>query len=183
VATPDIDLPAPVDDGAADHLPGARLPSIELPASDGRRVRLDDLPPRAVVFVYPAIGGPGREELLDEWTAIPGARGCTAEVCSFRDELRGFEGQGAALFGLSSEPASSQREHVEQLGLPYLLLSDEQLRLSDSPGLPTFDFQGRRYFKRLTLMVVDATIEAALYPVFPPNAAAAQALGWLPERP
>jgi hypothetical protein len=49
--------------------------------------------------------------------------------------------------------------------------------------LPTFDFHGRRYFKRLTLIVIDATIEAALYPVFPPERAAGQALGWLGERP
>ena len=178
-----IDLPAPEDDGAADHLPGAPLPGIELPATDGRRIRLDELPPRAVVFVYPAIGGPGREELLDEWTAIPGARGCTPEACSFRDELGGFEAQGFAVFGLSSQSSSSQRQHVEELPLPYPLLSDEQLRLSASPGLPTFDFQGCRYFKRLTLVVVEAIIEAALYPVFPPDRGAAQALAWLREHP
>jgi hypothetical protein len=28
-------LPVPVDDGAADHLPGARVPDLELPTSDG----------------------------------------------------------------------------------------------------------------------------------------------------
>jgi peroxiredoxin len=178
-----IDLPAPEDDGAADHLPGAPLPGIKLLATDGRRIRLDELPPLAVVFVCPAIGGPGREELLDEWTAIPGARGCTPEACSFRDELGGFESQGFPVFGLSSQSSASQREHVSRLALPYPLLSDKQLRLSDRPGLPTFDFQGRRYFKRLTLVVVEAVVEAALYPVFPPDRGAAQALGWLREHP
>ena len=29
------DLPAPADDGAADHLPGAAVPDIELTATDG----------------------------------------------------------------------------------------------------------------------------------------------------
>ena len=34
------DLPAPTDDGAADHLTGMSLPAIELEATDGRRVAL-----------------------------------------------------------------------------------------------------------------------------------------------
>jgi hypothetical protein len=34
------DLPIPVDDGACDHLPGRRLPSLSLPATDGRMVDL-----------------------------------------------------------------------------------------------------------------------------------------------
>ena len=49
-------LPAPADDGAADHLPGRRLPAVELPASDGRLVRLDELPARSVVLVVPPFG-------------------------------------------------------------------------------------------------------------------------------
>jgi hypothetical protein len=32
------DLPVPYDDGAADHLRGASLPSIALPATDGTAV-------------------------------------------------------------------------------------------------------------------------------------------------
>ncbi|MPZ87979.1 MAG: redoxin family protein [Nitriliruptorales bacterium] len=176
-----IDLPAPEDDGAADHLPGRRLPAIVLPASDGRRVRLDELPARSLVFVYPGIDGPGRDDLLEEWTAIPGARGCTSEACSFRDELAGFQAAGVEVLGLSSQSSSSQRDHVRRLGLPYPLLSDEPLRLSEELGLPTFDFHGRRCFKRLTLIVGEAIIEAALYPVFPPDQGAAQALRWLDQ--
>lgn len=178
-----LDLPVPDDDGAADHLPGKRLPAIELPASDGRSVRLDELPTRSLVFVYPGIGGPGRDDLLEEWTAVPGARGCTPEACSFRDELAGFQAAGVAVFGLASQSSSSQREHVQQLELSYPLLSDERLQLSETLALPTFDFHGHRYFKRLTLITAEARIEAVLYPVFPPDEAAAQALRWLTRHP
>jgi peroxiredoxin len=50
-------------------------------------------------------------------------------------------------------------------------------------GLPTFDFHGKVYFKRITLIVSEGRIEAALYPVFPPDKAADQALAWLAENP
>src|SRR5258708_3789266 len=121
-------LPVPEPDGAADRLRGSRLPAIALPASDGQRVRLDELGGRAVVFVYPGIGGPGRDDLLDEWTAIPGALGCTPEACGIRDEFAGFGAAGVHVFGLSTQSPSSQIEHVRDLALPYPLLSDAQLR-------------------------------------------------------
>lgn len=180
-----LDLPVPDDDGAADHVAGMRLPAIALPTSDGGKVSLDDLTTRSVVFVYPGIGGYlARDDRLEEWTAIPGARGCTAEACSFRDELTAFRELGVRVLGLAAEDSEDQREHVQRLGLPYPLLSDDSLELSDAPlGLPTFEFHDRRYFKRLTLVVSQGMIEAALYPVFPPDQGAAQALTWLSEHP
>ena len=46
-----VDLPVPEDDRAADHLPGASLPEIGLPATDGETVVLSCLPgPRTVVY-------------------------------------------------------------------------------------------------------------------------------------
>jgi peroxiredoxin len=178
---PSVELPEPHDDGAADHLLGRRLPAIELPASDGGAVRLDALPGRTVIFVHPAIGGPGRDDQLDDWTAIPGARGCTPEACGFRDELDAFRAVDVDVLGLSGQDSSTQREHAAELGLSYPLASDETLRLAEEPALPTFEFDGRRYYRRLTLIVNEGAIEAALYPVFPPAQAAAQALAWLAE--
>jgi peroxiredoxin len=175
------ELPEPHDDGAAAHLPRRHLPATEMPASDGRMLRLDALPRRSVIFVYPAIGGPGRKDRLADWTAVPGARGCTPEACSFRDELAEFHAAGIDVFGLSGQNSSSQRKHVDQLGLNYPLVSDEALQLADEPGLPTFDFDGRCYYKRLTLIVRRGTIEAALYPIFPPDDAAAQAVRWISQ--
>ena len=175
-------LPVPEDDGAADHLPGMRMPQLELPSNSGRRVLLDSLVAPAVIFVHPSIGGIDAA-LLAEWTAIPGARGCTPEACSFRDERTGFRAAGADVIGLSSQPTAVQSEAVNKLQLPYSLLSDEDLKLAQLLRLPTFEFHGHTYFRRLTLIVWDATIQAALYPVFPPDQAARQALGWLEAHP
>jgi peroxiredoxin len=174
------ELPPPHDDGATAHLPGIELPTIELPSTEGGQVVLSDLVARAVVFVYPSIGGIDAA-LLDEWTAIPGARGCTPEACGFRDQLGALRAAGADLVGLSGQSREQQRNAVERLGLSYPLLSDERLMLATSLALPTFDFHGRRYYKRVTLIVFQGRIEAALYPVFPPDQAAEQALGWLAE--
>jgi peroxiredoxin len=175
-------LPPPSDDGATVHLPGMQLPAIDLPSTDGGRVALSDLVARTVVFVYPSIGGID-DALLDEWTAIPGARGCTPEACGFRDQLGSFRSARVDVLGLSGQLAGQQRDAVDRLRLPYPLLSDERLQLADSLGLPTFEFHGQTYFKRVTLVVSQGRVEAALYPVFPPDQASERALTWLAQNP
>jgi peroxiredoxin len=174
------DLPPPRDDGAAAHLPGSRMPAIELPSTDGLSIRLSDLEERTVLFVFPSIGGID-DARLEEWTAIPGARGCTQEACDFRDRLHVFEPAGADVLGLSGQSLDELGNAIERLRLPYPLLSDEGLSLATSLRLPTFEFRGSRYFKRITLITSEGRVEAALYPVFPPDQAAEQALTWLAE--
>jgi peroxiredoxin len=175
-------LPPPADDGASAHLAGARLPAIELPSTAGGPFRPSEVMKRAVMFVYTSIRT-GDDPLLEEWTAIPGARGCTPEACAFRDQRGEFRAAGVDVLGLSGQSPVGQRDSVERLHLSYPLVSDERLQLAASPGLPTFDFRGTTYFKRVTLVVWEGTIEAALYPVFPPDRAADQALAWLAENP
>ena len=94
-------------------------------------------------------------------------------------QLASFRSAPAAVLGFSGQPSGQQRDAVERLHLPYPLLSDERLELAAAPGLPTFEFHGRTYYKRLTLIVSEGRIEAALYPVFPADQAAEQALAWL----
>jgi len=172
------DLPAPDDDGAADHLPGTRLPPLALPATDGTDVRLGQLPGLSVVFAYPRTGRPGEEPPGGEagWNAIPGARGCTPEACSFRDERARFAERGARIFGLSTQDTDYQREAVERLHLPYPILSDADLALTRALELPTFAVEGMTLIRRLTLIVRDGVIADVVYPVFPPDRGAALAL-------
>lgn len=66
-------LPAPLQDGACDHLPGRPLPRLSLPSTSGRSVDLEGAW-RAVIFVYPRTGVPG-QPTPDGWDAVPGARG------------------------------------------------------------------------------------------------------------
>src|SRR5262245_52704515 len=118
------DLPAPVDDGAARHLTGLKLPSLALAATDGSRVDLAALKGRTIVYTCPRTGVPG-QPLPDGWDAIPGARGCTPQSCSFRDHSAELKRLGVAhLFGLSTQDTAYQREAVERLHLPFAILSD-----------------------------------------------------------
>ena len=86
------------------------MPAIALVATDGSRVDLSALPGRTVVYVYPRTGRPG-QPLPDGWDAIPGARGCTPQSCSFRDHFDELRRLGVAhVFGLSTQDTDYQRE-------------------------------------------------------------------------
>src|SRR2546423_5420810 len=133
-------LPVPVDDGAADHLVGSRLPALALPATDGRSVRLDrEGTPWLIVYAYPKTGRPGEPELTPDWDQIPGARGCTPESCGFRDHHAELLELGAEVFGLSTQTTKDQRELVERIGLPFAVLSDADLQFTRALKLPTFE--------------------------------------------
>jgi len=177
------DLPVPLDDGAARHLPGMRLPDLALPATDGSSVNLSKLDGRTVIYAYPRTGRPGAQ-LPTGWDAIPGARGCTPQSCGFRDHHADLQRAGVThLFGLSTQDTAYQREAAERLHLPFALLSDEKLALARALRLPTFEVDGMTLLKRLTLVIDEGTIVHALYPVFPPDKSAADTLAWLSSQP
>ena len=172
-------LPVPEDDGAVRHLIAMQLPSRPLPATDGTQVDLAKLAGRTVVYIYPRTGRPGVPP-PDGWDAIPGARGCTPQSCSFRDHFAQLKSLGVAhLFGLSTQDTDYQREAVDRLHLPFAILSDAGLRLARAISLPTFEVAGMTLLKRMVLIIDDGVIAKAFYPVFPPDESAAEVVGWL----
>ncbi|HEX6117223.1 MAG TPA: peroxiredoxin [Solirubrobacterales bacterium] len=178
------DLPVPVDDGAADHLPGAAMPALELAATGGSAVDLAALPDRTVLYAYPRTGVPGEDSLVPDWDEIPGARGCTPEACGFRDHHAELLAAGAGgVYGLSTQGTAYQREAAERLGLPFPILSDADLELTRALRLPSFEAGGETLVKRLTLLVTGGRIERVWYPVFPPDRHAGEVLAWLRANP
>jgi peroxiredoxin len=180
IGTPDWSaLPVPEDDGAARHLPGLRVPSIPLAATDGTSVDLAVHAGRVVVYGYPRTGRPG-EPNPDGWEAIPGARGCTPQSCAFRDHFAELRALGVDhLYGLSTQDTAYQREAAERLHLPFPLLSDEPLALTHALRLPTFTTHGMTLLKRLTFILRDGVIEHVFYPVFPPDRNAGDVVVWI----
>jgi peroxiredoxin len=177
------DLPPPVDDGACDHLPGLLVPSLRLPSTEGRLVDLGALSaPRTVIYCYPRTGRPG-QPLPTDWDMIPGAMGCTPQACSFRDHHRELADLGAEVYGLSTQTTDYQREMAQRLHLPFEVLSDARLALVEALRLPTFEVDGMRLVKRLTLVIRDTRIEHVFYPVFPPDQAADLVVSWLERHP
>ncbi len=165
-------------------LAGRRLPPLSLVSTAGETVRLAQLRGgRTVLYVYPLTGRPGID-LPKGWETIPGAKGCTAEACGFRDHYAELTEAGAAhVFGISSQSTDYQRELVGRLRLPFHMLSDEALSLAESMGLPTFEADGMRLFRRLTLIVRDGAVEHAFYPVEAPAGHAGEVLDWLRRNP
>ena len=172
-------LPVPEDDGAAVHLHGLKLPSVRLAATDGSTIDLSKLPGRTVVYIYPRTGVPG-QPLPSGWDAIPGARGCTPQSCSFRDHLAELTRLGVArVYGLSTQDTAYQAEAVERLKLPFPILSDRGLALARVIKLPTFAVDGMVLLKRMALVIDDGAISKVFYPVFPPDKSAEEVIAWL----
>lgn len=178
------DLSALGDDGAAEHLAGSRLPALMLPATDGSTVGFAALGTgRTVLYVYPLTGRPG-EDLPVGWDTIPGARGCTAEACGFRDHHGDLRRAGAArVYGLSSQCRDYQRELVHRLHLPFAMLADPEFVVRDALRLPTFVAGGTTLYSRLTMIVDAGVIEHVFHPVSRPDQHAGEVLEWLRAHP
>jgi peroxiredoxin len=176
-------LPAPVDDGACDHLPVLPMRSLMLPSTAGRLVDLSKLDAaRTVIYCYPMTGVPGAP-LPEEWDLIPGARGCTPQACAFRDHYQELASFKTQIFGLSTQTTDYQCEMAERLHLPFEILSDAALAFAKALTLPTFEVAGMRLIKRLTLIIREGRIETVFYPVFPASESADQVLAWLKGYP
>jgi peroxiredoxin len=177
-------IPAPTDDGAAAHLVGMTIPPLGLMATDDSAVTLASLPGRTVVFGYPRTGEPGKISLVDDWDMIPGARGCTPQTCAFRDLFAELKAAGAKqVYGLSTQSNAYQTEMASRLHLPFPVLSDEKLELTQALKLPTMQVAGLTMIKRIALIVDDARITHVFYPVFPPDQNAGDVLAWLKDNP
>ena len=172
-------IPAPQDDGAADHLTGMTLPDLALRATSGGPVNLSKLAGRTVLYIYPRTGVPG-VDLPPGWNDIPGARGCTPQSCAFRDHHAELKTLGVAqLFGLSTQDTAYQQEAATRLHLPFAILSDEKLAFTKALRLPTFTVAGMTLLKRMALVIDDGVITHVFYPVFPPDQNAEEVIAWL----
>lgn len=183
----DFPLPSgllpPADDGAADHLKGMPMPEVSLYSTENRWVDLSKRSAaRTVLYCYPMTGVPGRP-LPEGWDSIPGARGCTPQTCGFRDHYRALLLLDTEVFGVSTQTTAYQSEMAKRLEVPFEILSDAEFKLCDALGLPTFEKDGMRLMKRLTLVVRGGRIEHFMYPVFPPNESAQRTLDWLRGNP
>ena len=168
----------PEDDGAADHLSGADVPSLVLESSAGPVDLAELCAERAVVYVYPRAGRPG-VPMLPGWDEIPGARGCTPQSCGFRDHAAELAALGARVAGTSAQSLDDQVEFAERNRMPFPVIADPELQLRDSLGLPTFEIEGLTLYKRLALVVEHGRIVKVFYPVFPPDRNAGDVIAWL----
>jgi peroxiredoxin (alkyl hydroperoxide reductase subunit C) len=133
-------LPPPVDDGACDHLPGSRVPTVRLASTGGRVVDLAEIAARpAVFFFYPRTGEPGKAAGPD-WDAISGSRlRPELRVC----DLNGVHEAQVAVFGISTQETGYQGEFVAR-NLPRAPERSRLLLPARSAPTPSTRWSGRR---------------------------------------
>ena len=165
-----------VDDGAYDHLAGGvTVPEVRLPATTGQQLDVVADSRWTVLFLYPATGTPG-EPLPDGWLQAPGAYGCTAQSCGFRDLLGELAQAGAQVRGVSTQTPDEQAAFAARERLGYPLLSDHEHRLVEALDLPTFTVGGSPpRIRRATLLIdADRRVRDVLYPIPDPGGHAAE---------
>lgn len=99
---------------------GDIVPDIKLPSSTGKDVSLHDFKGKKVVlYFYPKDDTPG----------------CTTEACDFRDTLTDYKELNVEIVGVSKDPTSSHEKFIEKYKLPFVLLSDTDLKLMEAFGV------------------------------------------------
>ncbi|MDK0518806.1 winged helix-turn-helix transcriptional regulator [Streptomyces sp. ML-6] len=157
-------------------LVGTRLPELRLPDHEGEPRDPVAGTPYTVLYLFPGAYA-RRDAYPPNWAEIPGARGCTLESCTYRDQLAEFAAAGATVRGISTQRPDEQRAFAEAERLRFTLLSDAELELTAALRLPTFRAGGTSRLKRLTLVVDrNRTVLRALYPITDIEASVREAL-------
>ena len=112
---------------------GDPIASVGLRATDGYLLNLRSLvgkkPLIVVFFGGPTLKGTARE------------RG-DAIADALKDANARLDQQGVALIGVTTDNEAQQKAYVEELGLPYLLFSDERRIAVEALGIPTIVERG-----------------------------------------
>jgi peroxiredoxin len=170
-------VPIP-DDGACDHLVGVDLPRLHFASTHGPVDLAALAADLLVLFIYPhATGLP--DAPVPGWDAIPGALGCTAQSCGFRDVHDRLTDFGATLAGLSVQEVVEQAAFAARVGLRYPLISDPKRELGSALGLPSFTASGSTFYKRVTLLAVRGSIVKVFNPIEEPARNGLEVLEWL----
>jgi len=172
-------LPIPKDDGECKHLLDAIIPDIKLQNQDGINLKLrrnDSF--RVILYCYPMTGHP-EKSLPQNWNDIPGARGCTPQTCSFRNNYDDLIKYNSVPIGLSTQSVFDLKEMTTRLKIPYDVVSDKELKFSKAMNIPTFKIKKLVFVKRLTLIIESSVIRKVFYPIFPPDLHILEVLKWL----
>lgn len=131
---------------------GQAAPDFTMLADDGRKVSLKDFRGKKVVlYFYPK----------DDTS------GCTAEACSFRDNLARVTTKGAVVLGVSRDDNASHRKFKSKYDLNFPLLSDDSGEVTETYGVwQTKSMYGREYkgIVRSTFLIDEKGKIAKIWP-------------------
>ena len=99
---------------------GDIAPNFTLPDKDGNMHSLSDFKgKKIVIFFYPKDNTPG----------------CTRQACSFGLNVPKFEEKDVKVIGISKDGKESHAKFIEKYELPFLLLSDEEIKTIGDYGI------------------------------------------------
>ncbi len=123
-------------------LEGSKAPAFELPDASGTKVALKDLigKKNLILYFYPKDMTPG----------------CTAEACSFRDNLEGIRRLGAQVVGISGDTPVSHQKFIDKHALSFPLLADVGNEVGKRYGVyKEKSLYGRKFmgYERTTMVI------------------------------
>lgn len=122
---------------------GDKAPAFSVEGDDGKKVSLSDYTGKNVVlYFYPKDDTPG----------------CTLESKDFRDNKKHFDACNTVILGVSKDSVKSHVKFKDKYDLPFVLLSDEALKLCEAYGVWTEkSMMGKKYMgiERSTFLIDD----------------------------
>ena len=117
---------------------GTKAPDFTLNDKDGNAVSLADFAGKKVVlYFYPKDNTPG----------------CTRQACAFAAAYEDFKTLDAVVIGVSKDSEASHRRFAEKNGLPFILLSDPELKAVQAYGV----WQEKKNYGKVSMGVVRST--------------------------
>lgn len=100
---------------------GDKAPDFKLQDANGKYYSLSDYYGKSpvVLYFYPKANTPG----------------CTKQACGIRDDWSKFEKNGIKVFGVSVDSKKDIKKFVDEYGLNFPLLSDEDKKVCKSYGV------------------------------------------------
>ncbi len=173
-------LPQPIDDGKSDHLLGMTIPRMSLLSTKDPVLDLSEIDSRyKILYFFPMVAIPGEHVPSSEWDNIPGARGCTPQNISMSKHHNDLQRYDAASIGISTQSIDDLTKISSLRKFLQPLVSDSDLKFQEKLNIPTFRFESKMMYKRLTLIVLESLIVKVFYPIFPPDKHIFEILKWL----
>ncbi len=92
---------------------GTKAPEFTLPDQNGELRSLGDFTGKKVILYF---------------YSKDNTSGCTKQACGFGELYPQFTEKGAVVIGISKDSAESHRKFAEKYSLPFVLLSDPELK-------------------------------------------------------
>lgn len=106
--------------------------------------------------------------------------GCTTEACGFRDANHLMQKRGIKVLGISADDEASHRKFAEKYGLPFTLLADTDVNVSQAYGVyGERNLYGKKFMglSRVTFLIDKEGIVRKIWPRVKADGHANEVLG------